>query len=171
MGKMDISKPYEKVRKLNSLCATLSGLVLLFVTFSIFIDVFLRYFFDRPSIWITEVSSYLFLYIIFLGTAYALQQGLHIRVTFLLDQFSPRIMRILELITSLFSILFCFVLIWQTWVMTWTAFKENWTSPTMLSAPYAYIYIAMVLGSVLLCLTFVLRTILIFKGAEPEALK
>jgi TRAP-type C4-dicarboxylate transport system permease small subunit len=55
--------------------------------------------------------------------------------------------------------------------MTWTAFKEDWTSPTMLSAPYAYIYLAMVLGSALLCLTFVLRTILIFKGAEPEALK
>jgi TRAP-type C4-dicarboxylate transport system permease small subunit len=55
--------------------------------------------------------------------------------------------------------------------MTWTAFKEDWTSPTMLSAPYAYIYVAMVFGSVLLCLTFLLRTILIFAGEaleEPE---
>jgi len=171
MGNMGISKSYEKIKRLNSLCATLSGLVLLFVTFSIFADVFLRYFFNRPSIWITEVSSYLFLYIIFLGTAYALQQGLHIRVTFLLDQFGPRVTRILELVTSLFSIVFCLALLWQTWVMTWTAFKEDWTSPTMLSAPFASIYIAMVVGSALLCLTFMLRTILIFKGAEPEASK
>ena len=169
MGKTGISKIYDKVRKLNYLCATLSGLILLFVIFSIFIDVFLRYFFNRPSIWITEVSSYLFLYIIFFGTAYTLQQGLHLRVTFLLDQFNPRVMRILELITSLFSMLFCFVLLWQTSVMTWTAFKESWTSPTMLSAPYAYIYVAMVFGSVLLCLTFLLRTILIFVGEALEA--
>ena len=171
MGKIGTSKLYGKVRKLNTLCATIAGLVLLFVTFSIFIDVFLRYFFNRPSIWITEVSSYLFLYIIFFGTAYALQQGLHIRVTFLLDRFNPRVMRILELITSLFSILFCLVLLWQTSIMTWTAFKEDWTSPTMLSAPYAYIYIAMVLGSALLCLTFVLRTILIFEEPKSEAPK
>ena len=169
MGKTGISNIYDKVRKLNYLCATLSGLILLFVIFSIFIDVFLRYFFNRPSIWITEVSSYLFLYIIFFGTAYTLQQGLHLRVTFLLDQFNPRVMRILELITSLFSMLFCLVLLWQTSIMTWTAFKEGWTSPTMLSAPYAYIYVAMVFGSVLLCLTFLLRTILIFAGEALEA--
>ena len=171
MGKIGISKIYDQVRKLNYVCATLSGLVLLFVTFSIFVDVFLRYFFNRPSIWITEVSSYLFLYIIFFGTAYALQHGLHLRVTFLLDQFNPRVMRIVELITSLFSILFCIALLWQTSVMTWTAFTEGWTSPTMLSAPYAYIYIAMVFGSVLLCVTFLLRSILIFLGAESEAPK
>ncbi|MFC1869504.1 TRAP transporter small permease [Thermodesulfobacteriota bacterium] len=170
MGKITQATIYETVKKLNFLCATIAGLVLLFVTFSIFIDVFLRYFFNRPSIWITEVSSYLFLYIIFLGTAYALQQGLHIRVTFLLDRFNPRLMRIFDLITSLFAILFSLVLLWQTSVMTWTAFSEDWTSPTMLSAPYAYIYVVMVFGSLLLCLTFVLRTIGIFleTGAQTK---
>lgn len=168
---MGISKLYGMVRSVNTLCATLSGLVLLFITFSIFIDVFLRYFFNSPSIWITEVSSYLFLYVIFLGTAYALQNGLHIRVTFLLDQFNPKVIRVLELITSLFAILFCLVLLWQTSIMSWAAFEEDWTSPTMLSAPYVYIYISMVLGSFLLCFTFVLRTILIFMEPESEAAK
>ena len=126
---------YEKLKKINTLFATLSGLILLFVTFSMFIDVFLRYFFNSPSIWVTEVSSYLFLYIIFFGTAYALQQGLHIRVTFLLDLFGPRAVRIVDLMTSLFAIVFCVVLLWETSVMTWDAFAEHWTSPTMLSAP------------------------------------
>ena len=61
-----ISKLYEAVKKLNVFCASLSGIILLFVTFSIFIDVIMRYFFNSPSIWVTEVSTYLFLYIIFL---------------------------------------------------------------------------------------------------------
>jgi len=171
MGKFAITPIYEKIQKLNTLCATIAGLVLLFVTFSIFIDVFLRYFFNRPSIWITEVSSYLFLYIIFFGTAYALQQDLHIRVTFLLDRFGPRAMRILDLITSIFAILFCFVLLWQTSIMTWTAFKERWTSPTMLSAPYVYIYVAMVFGSLLLLLTFIFRAVIQFMEAGSETLE
>lgn len=169
MGESTLSNVYNAVRKLNSLCATIAGLVLLFVTFSIFIDVFLRYFFNRPSIWVTEVSSYLFLYIIFLGTAYSLQQGLHIRVTFLLDRFGPAMVRIFNVITSLLAISFCVVLLWQTSTMAWSAYRESWTSPTMLSAPYVYIYVSMVFGSFLLLITFILRAILAFMGVEAKA--
>lgn len=153
------------LKKINRLAATLSGCILLFITFAIFIDVFLRYFFNRPSIWITEVSTYLFLYIIFLGTAYALQQGSHIKVTFIVGFLGPRLTKIIDLLTAIFAMIFCLVLLWQTTVMTWTAFKEDWTSPTMLSAPYAYIYIIMVIGSLLLFLTFFFETLV--KILEP----
>jgi TRAP-type C4-dicarboxylate transport system permease small subunit len=61
---------------------------------------------------------------------------------------------------------FCFVLLWQTSLMTWSAFKEKWTSPTMLSAPMAYIYIVMVVGSFLLLITFILQTIIQFKESK-----
>lgn len=147
------------LKKINRLAATLSGCILLFITISIFIDVFLRYFFNRPSIWITEVSTYLFLYIIFLGTAYALQEDMHIKVTFIVGFLGPRLTKIIDLLTAIFAMVFCLVLLWQTTVMTWTAFKEDWTSPTMLNAPYAYIYIIMVVGSFLLFLTFFFQTL------------
>lgn len=158
-----LSSFYTKLTKANKICATLACILLLFVTFSIFADVILRYFFGRPSIWITEVSTYLFLYIIFLGTPYALQQGLHVKVTFLLDRFDTRKIRVLNLLTSVLATLFAMVLLWQTSIMTWTAFKEKWTSPTMLSVPYAWIYVAMVVGSLLLLLTFLCEAILSFK--------
>jgi len=152
-----------KLQKLNTWCATLAGLILFFVTITIFLDVILRYFFDRPSIWITEVSTYLFLYIIFLGTAYALQQGSHIRVTFLQSPLSSGVKRFVNLVTSLLSAIFTAVLLWQSWVMTWTAYSEHWTSPTMLNAPYAFIHVAMVVGSFLLLLTFLLTAMVQFK--------
>ena len=157
---------YEKVKKVNFLCASLAGFILLFITISIFIDVFLRYIFTRPSIWITEVSTYLFLYTIFLATAFTLQEGIHIKVTFLIFRFSDRVKRIFNLITSIFAMAFCFVLLWQTSLMTWSAFKERWTSPTMLSAPMAYIYMVMVIGSFLLLITFILQTIIQFKESK-----
>ena len=163
-----MQKIYGGVKKINTVAATLSGFVLLFVTFAIFVDVFLRYFFNRPSIWVTEVSTYLFLYIIFLGTAYTLQKGMHIRVTFLLDFFNTRVRKIIDIITSLFALIFSVVLLWQTAIMTWAAFTESWTSPTMLNAPYAYIYIIMVLGSLLLVVTFLGNIILQFKGETSE---
>ena len=120
----------------------------------------LRYFFNRPSIWITEVSTYLFLYIIFLGTAYALQEDLHIRVTFLVDRFGSGTKRWFDLFTSILAIVFCSVLLWQTTEMTWEAFRSQWTTPTVLSAPYALIYVSMVIGSALLWLTLFLKTLL-----------
>ena len=159
---------YDKLKKVNAVCATLAGIVLLFITFSIFVDVFLRYVLGKPTIWITEVSTYLFLYVIYLGTAYALQQDMHIKVTFLLDFFGKRTQRIIDLITSILAILFTVVLLWQTSLMTWSAIKGKWTSPTVLNAPYMYVYIIMVIGSFLLLLSFVCTTILEFTGGETE---
>jgi TRAP-type C4-dicarboxylate transport system permease small subunit len=166
MEKNKIASLYSGVKKVNTACATLSGAILLFVTLSIFVDVFLRYVFSRPSIWITEVSTYLFLYIIFLATAYTLQQGTHIKVTFLLDPFSPRVKRVIDLITSVFAIIFTVVLLWQTGLMTWSAFKGKWTTPTILNAPYVYIHGVMVLGSFLLLVTFICTTIMEFRGED-----
>jgi TRAP-type C4-dicarboxylate transport system permease small subunit len=159
-------KIFDSVKKVNTLAATISGIILLFITIAIFVDVFLRYFFNRPSIWVTEVSTYLFLYLIFLATSYALQNGLHIRVTFLLGYFSQKAKRIIEIITSLFALTFSTVLLWQTSIMTWTAFSEDWTSPTMLNAPFAYIYIIMVIGSSLLVLTFLGNIILMVSSEK-----
>ena len=166
-----VGRLYGKMKKLNTLCATLSGAILMFVTLSIFVDVILRYFFNKPSIWVTEVSTYLFLYIIFFASAYTLQQGMHIKVTFIFDLFGPKTRRALDLITSILATLFSLALLWQTSNMTWSAFQEGWTSPTMLSAPYAYIYVAMVMGSLLLSVTFILNTIVQFKSGNYSTQK
>ena len=163
-----VSAFWCKLKKVNSLCATLSGVILLFMALSITVDVFMRYVLGSPTIWITEVSTYLFLYVIYLATAYALQQGMHIKVTFLRDFFGKRTQRILDLITSILAALFTAVLLWQVSEMTWTAFKGNWTSPTMLNAPYAFIHGIMVIGSLLLFVSFVCSIILQFRGEQTE---
>jgi C4-dicarboxylate transporter DctQ subunit len=159
---------YKGIKKVNLVCATIAGLLLLFVNCSIFFDVFFRYFFKSPSIWITEVSTYLFLYIIFLATAYTLQNGQHIRVTFLRFRLGPMAIRVLDLVCSILAMIFCTVLLWQVSKMTWSAYQEAWVSPTLLSAPLAYIYIVMVLGTALLLATFLLRAILDFRGQSLE---
>lgn len=159
------------VTALNRVCATLSGVILLFATGAIFVDVGLRYFFDRPSIWVTEVSSYLFLYIIFLGVSYALDEGLHIRVTFALDRLGPMANRILNTITYLFALIFALVLLWQTSIMTYEAYSGDWTTPTLLSTPFAYIYIVMVVGALILVLTFLSHLALTVTGANQDTEK
>jgi len=159
---------YAGIKKVNLICATIAGILMLFVNFSIFIDVFFRYFFSRPSIWITEVSTYLFLYIIFLATPFALQQGRHIKVTFLQSRLNAKTIRIINLGCSILAMVFCLVLIWQASRMTWQAYEEKWVSPTVLNAPLVYVYIVMVVGSTLLLVTFLLRAILEFRGRSLQ---
>jgi len=166
MSNHALSLTYNTIKRMNNLCITLASFIVLFISFSVFVDVILRYFFNRPSIWVTEVSGYLFMYIIFLGTAYALQDEFHINVNFVLGQFKYPARRIISLITSVFSMAFCLVLLWQTSVMSWSAFKGHWVSPTLLSLPYVYIYPVMVFGSLMLFATFLLRTILEFKAEK-----
>ena len=159
---------YTGIKKVNLICATIAGILILFVNFSIFLDVFFRYFFSRPSIWITEVSTYLFLYIIFLATPFALQQGRHIKVTFLQYHLKANMIRIINLGCSILAMTFCAVLLWQASRMTWQAYAEKWVSPTVLNAPLVYVYIVMIIGSALLLATFLLRAILEFSGQSLE---
>ncbi|MFC1580236.1 TRAP transporter small permease [Thermodesulfobacteriota bacterium] len=163
-----IDSLYGVMKKINSFCAAISGLILLFVSVSIFIDIILRYFFRKPTIWITEVSTYLFLYIIFFVTAYALQEDFHIKATFFYVFLSKKAKRIVNLVTSLFSIAFVFVMLWQTSRMTWKAIEGSWTSPTVLNVPFAYVYPAMVFGSFMLLITYVLKAIYEFVNHETE---
>lgn len=159
---------WARLKKVNTFCATLAGVVLLFIAVSITVDVFMRYVLGSPTIWITEVSTYLFLYVIYLATAYALQQGAHIKVTFFLALFGKKTQRIIDLVTSILAAAFTVVLLWQTSEMTWSAYKGNWTSPTMLNAPYLYIHGIMVVGSFLLLLSFICTIVLQFRGEETE---
>lgn len=159
MKKSKIDSIYGVFKKINSFCATISGLILLFVSMSIFVDIILRYFFHKPTIWITETSTYLFLYIIFFVTSYALQEEHHIKATFFYDFLSDKAKRIVGLTTSVFSIAFIFVMLWQTTRMTWHAIEGNWTSPTVLNVPFAYVYPAMVFGSFMLLVTYIFKAL------------
>ena len=165
MQKDPVFTLYTGIKKVNLICATIAGILILFVNFSIFLDVFFRYFFRSPSIWITEVSTYLFLYIIFLATPYALQKGQHIKVTFLRYRLNAKAIKNIDLLCSIFAMTFCSVLLWQTTRMTWQAYAEKWVSPTVLNAPLVYVFIVMVAGSALLLATFLLRAILEFRGS------
>ncbi|MFC1867307.1 TRAP transporter small permease [Thermodesulfobacteriota bacterium] len=168
MSKHFLSLTYDRIKRFNNLCVTLSGLILLFISLSVFVDVILRYFFNRPSLWVTEMSGHLLMYVIFLGVAYSLQEGFHIRVDFVMDRLRQPTSRIVNLITSLSSMCFCLVLLWQTSIMTWSAFSKGWVSPTLLSVPYVYIYVAMVFGTLMLFITFLLETLLQIKAEKPQ---
>lgn len=85
-------------------------------------EVFMRYVFNRPTIWAHELSALLYAVFFLLGGAYTLRWKAHINVDVLYVKLSPRSRAILDLITWLLFYFFCGVLLWQGSQAAWKSF-------------------------------------------------
>lgn len=92
-------------------------------------EVFLRYLFNAPTIWVFDVTYMLYGTIFMLGAAYALRKGAHIRTDFFFEQWSTRTKNIID---SVAYLLFFFpsllVFLFVSGEEAWYAFQINETS-------------------------------------------
>ena len=79
-------------------------------------DVISRGFFNKPIPGTLELSEYMLSIIILLGAAYTQQVKGHVGVDFLTKRFSKRTQSILEVFTTLASMLIIAIMIWQGYV-------------------------------------------------------
>jgi len=77
-----------------------------------------------------EAQWYIFSVIFFLGSAYVLKHGGHVRVDLFYANFPPRRKALVDLLGTLFFLLpFCVLLIYFSWPVVQTAFKIREMSP------------------------------------------
>jgi TRAP-type mannitol/chloroaromatic compound transport system permease small subunit len=92
-------------------------------------EVILRYFFNRPTIWVFDVTYMLYGTIFMLGAAYALHKGAHIRTDFFFESWSTRTKGVIDSIAYVglfFPSLTVFLIV--GWNEGWYAFLINETS-------------------------------------------
>lgn len=95
-------------------CAgALSAATLLFMTASVVYEVTMRSAFNRPTIWVAEISVYAFVALVFLGLAVAQRRESHIRVEILVDNVPPAARQVLELVGAWLALAFAGVTGWQ----------------------------------------------------------
>ena len=87
--------------------ATFSGMFL-----CVFVQVVLRYGFDRPLVWSDELARYLFVWCAFLGWIIAARRRSHLTITVLADRSGPRGQALFTLVGALSSIAFAAILFW-----------------------------------------------------------
>ncbi len=90
-----------------------------------FLEIFLRYLFNAPTIWVHESASFIGGSLFVVGGAYALANNKHVRVVLIYDQVSPRTRLYLDVFHSLAGLLFAAMLIYGAWMMVGSA----WFSP------------------------------------------
>jgi len=98
---------YGKILKiLEYIYQLLGNLLLSVIVGSIFVQVFSRYLLNRPHIWVEELATYCFIWLVFVGAAYAHIKKRHIIVTTLVDCFYKPLKRALLVLSNIFILTF-----------------------------------------------------------------
>lgn len=98
-------------------------------------EVVMRYVFEKPTLWVNELSLWLGGMIYLTAGLYVMQQRGHIRIFILYDLCSRRIQRIFDLISTILICAFSAAVIYggfgEAWakLMRWETFGTAWDPP------------------------------------------
>jgi len=135
------------------------------IVFLVFLQVVMRYFFQKSLTWSEEVSRFLFLWMVWLGAGYAAKRRAHLKIEAFLSKLSPDNRRKVDLLSLTIWILFCVFLVVKGGQLTFLLFKRHQLSP-VLEIPMAWAYMAVPVGSGLMLLRLLRQFMQTLKDAK-----
>jgi len=157
---------------LSEIAGYLSALALILATLAMMHGVLTRYLFGRPTVWQTEVSIYLLVFVTFVGAAYGLKHHAHVGVDLLVERLPLRAQLVTRVVTAVLALGVVVVVIWTSYGTWWEAVEGGFTSPTALRAPLSLVYGILPLGMLLVAfqyIAFVIEGIEGLLGGEEQA--
>ncbi|WP_026699800.1 TRAP transporter small permease [Salibacterium aidingense] len=137
------------VDHLNKVVKYVASAMFVALVVLVFFQVITRFIINFPLAWSEEISRYLTIYIVFLGSALAVRNREHIAIDFLMDVVSAAKKRKLQFIVSIISTVFFIILCYYGTVLTFTVIGQ--LTPT-LQFSIAWVYAAVPLGSLIMAL-------------------
>lgn len=140
---------------LENVFAAIGGMLLIFNSLSVVVEVLLRYFFNISFFWVIEINEYILLYLPFLGAAWLLRSNGHITVDLLTDVLNFKMIKLLDVLIAIIGIIVSVVFVWFGSVETMELLEKGSRSSTVLEFPTAIVAAIIPLGSIVLLLEFV----------------
>lgn len=137
--------------------AVLGGAIIVFVFATVFLEVVLRYFLQRPLGWVVQTAQYSLIFITFLGAAWVLRMDKHVTMEIVINRLKPRNQDLLRTITSIAGALICLVLVIYGIQVALDLFQRGIYDPQVLDVPMAPLVAIIPLGSFMLSLQFLRR--------------
>ncbi len=133
-----LGRSYQSaVKRLTLSAAYIAGFGVIYMTIGITMDVFLRFFFNTPTIWVDELSNYTLLMMSFLGLAWALSEKSHIRIDIVVNRLPRIVQDWLRVISSVAFLIFTGLLFYFTFEFFWRTLIRGTTSRTLWDIPLA----------------------------------
>lgn len=139
------------------------------LVFLVFLQVVMRYFFGMSLTWSEEIARFLFLWMVWLGAAYATKRKSHLKIEAFTQKLSPQNKKRIDLLSLVIWILFTVFLVWKGGELTAHLVRRSQLSP-VLGISMAWIYAAVPTGAglMLLRLFFQLREALTTDKDTPS---
>ena len=138
--------------------AMLFGLVLLAVS-----AVFLRYIVNSPLVWAEEVEVLALMWIIMIGSIYAMQKNSLLRMDIAYNVFSPGVRRILDIVQCLIQIVVLSAMVWYGWELS---LQMQTRTLSMLGLPYFWVYLSMPVGAAGMLIVTIMQLVDRLRGQE-----
>jgi TRAP-type C4-dicarboxylate transport system permease small subunit len=106
-----------------------------FIVAIMFYEVVMRYIFEKPTLWVNEMSLWTAGAIYLLAGLYVMQQRGHIRIFILYDMVSRTWQRVFDTISTALIVLFAAAIVWGGFneayakLMRWETFGTAWDPP------------------------------------------
>ena len=100
------------ITAINKSMVWIIGTLVLFMSMLLTIDVILRYFFNSPTSWAFDFSTWGTGVIGFLLGGYTLVAAQHVRVDLFFEKFSLRMKSIIDLVSAIFLFMMVIALVW-----------------------------------------------------------
>ncbi|WP_374449461.1 TRAP transporter large permease subunit [Stella sp.] len=137
------------IDRLTDLAGFLGALALVAMTVIVVYEVVSRYVFNAPTTWVTEIGTYLFVAIVFLGQAAAQRGNAHVQVEALVDRLGRGARAFLELVGLWLGLLFVAFSAWHTARFTFLEYVHGARDWGLLSTPQWMPQLPMTVGLVL----------------------
>ena len=144
--------------QVNIIMVVISTVLILGLTLIVGADITLRYVFLRPLGWVKEVSEYILVALGFLVAAWILKDDGHVKMDLLLNKVSPKVQTVMNIITSIMSVLVMLIVTWFTLRVMADFYRTKLVTPSVLEPPKWILLIPIFVGSLLLAIQFIRRT-------------
>jgi TRAP-type transport system small permease protein len=147
----------KALHRFNEFTASMAGALIVVMGLLATFEGIMRGLFSSPTSWTLDVSQYILIWSIFLGTAAAFQEKTHVSVDLVKDYAGQRwgigIRRVLVVIGYLFALTFILVLTWDSVELAVTAIRLEKLTIGTIQIPIVYLYAAMVAGCIFMLAT------------------
>ncbi len=144
--------------RFNDILVWLAALLLTFVWISVSVEVFLRYFLNRPMRWTFESTENILVWITFLGAAWLLRSEGHIKIDLVVARLKPRGQFVINIIISILCAIACLVIAWYGVRVVSDQFQRNLHFVTLLAPLMWPLYTIIPISGFLLFIQFLRRT-------------
>ena len=127
----------------------LGGAILAAMTGAVFLQVVLRYAFRTGVEGLDEVPRYLFVWLVMIGAAAAMERGEHTALVYFRDRLGPTGRVVLSIVTTMLAMLLFLSMIRSSLTLVPNA---NLQTSAGLSLPLGYVYAAVPVGAALIFL-------------------